>query len=701
MILRKQGVVWVADSSFDERHIPKSAGFWWHGGNCRSGCKACASGVGKVWWTPYKEKAAKLNQFADESCADLRGFSEERKAKIEASRATDANIEVPAPQGLAYLPFQRGGIARLWEQKSGLLADEQGLGKTIQVIGIFNLRPDVENVLIICPNSVKLNWRREFLKWSTIPVEVGVASGKIWPTFTSGGATVTITNFDILHNFEAQLRQHQWDLVVVDECHYLVDPKSRRSRHVYGHKSNQKAYNTAVKKVHEKNRRGELKKPLDVELARLAEKHREIQPIPTRMSLFLTGTPLVNRPLDLWPIIHYLDPENWPNFFSFARRYCDAKQIEIGWGRTAWDFKGASNLDELQEKLRATIMVRRMKADVMKELPPKFRQLIEIPCNGAKKLVDAENAAYEAHRENIETLRERVAAARENKDNAEYKEAVAALKEGLTAAFTDTSRIRHEVAIAKIPHLIEHVGDALETRGKIIFFAHHKEVIATMMKEFGDRAVKIDGSVPIEERQAAIDRFQSDPKCNLFVGSIRACAEGITLTAASHVIFGELDWTPGKMNQAEDRAHRIGQINNVLIQHLVFEGSLDARMVDILVGKQDIIDDALNTKHQEYEVPTLPKPPAPKPEPEVSVEEMAAIHRGLKILAGLSPDGVSLRNDQGFNATDLGFGRQLAYRSALTPRQAVAARKLLRKYHRQLGNELIAKMGAKPIEQKE
>ena len=154
--------------------------------------------------------------------------------------------------------------------------------------------------------------------------------------------------------------------------------------------------------------------------------------------------------------------------------------------------------------------------------------------------------------------------------------------------------IRKELAIAKIPFVIEYVQNMLDEGEKVVVMAHHREVVDQIQAEFGLAAVKLYGGMSEVEKSANVDRFQADPSCRVFIGSIHAAGVGITLTAAQKMLFAELDWTPANMLQAEDRIHRIGQQGNALIQQLVFDGSLDAKMADTLVRKMEVIERALD-----------------------------------------------------------------------------------------------------------
>jgi hypothetical protein len=166
------------------------------------------------------------------------------------------------------------------------------------------------------------------------------------------------------------------------------------------------------------------------------------------------------------------------------------------------------------------------------------------------------------------------------------------------AAFTEISELRHQTALAKVGAVVDAAAEVIESGEAVIVFAHHKDVaerIADGLREKSIEIVLAHGDHSVEERQAAADAFQGG-QARAFVGTIGACGTGLTLTAASTVLFAELDWTPGAMSQAEDRAHRIGQENSVLVQHIVLSGSIDAEMAHRLVDKSDVIADALDAE---------------------------------------------------------------------------------------------------------
>jgi hypothetical protein len=554
--------VFALACEYQDRFVPKRAGFRWHPGErCRSKtCVACEKGLGQVWWTRDLVVASALAQYAPEDArqellkragpaAESR-LEDERKAaravkieklrrvgSLEASMAKDSKLEVPSPPGYDYLPFQRAAIAYALGRENTLLADEMGLGKTVEALGVVNADPDAQRVLIVCPASLKLNWARECERWLVGERNVGVA-GKKFPA----EADVVIVNYAILGKWQAELAG-TWDVLIADECHYVKNRNAVRSKRLYA--------------------------------------------LEAKRKLLLTGTPILNNPVELQPIAGFLDPKTFGHFWTFAKRYCHPMKTNFG-----WDFSGASNLVELNDTLRGTIMVRRTKADVLTDLPPKRRQVIELASDSVAELVRVEEEAWGEHVRRLAELRARSGEARAGDGTTD--EELRELREGVNAAFGELSKLRHATALAKVPLVVEHLKNALLASEKLVVFAHHRDVVGELAAAFGDTAVTLTGEHGTEQRQAAVDRFQEDPSCTLFVGSIRAAGLGLTLTASSHVVFAELDWVPAHLTQAEDRTHRIGQRDSVLVQHLVLQDSLDARMVRTLIRKQRVVDETLD-----------------------------------------------------------------------------------------------------------
>jgi SWI/SNF-related matrix-associated actin-dependent regulator 1 of chromatin subfamily A len=267
--------------------------------------------------------------------------------------------------------------------------------------------------------------------------------------------------------------------------------------------------------------------------------------------LLLTGTPIPNgRPNELWPVLNRCAPHVidkmalWP----FIHRFCVLQTTHFG-----TSVVGAKRRRELFTRLRGSgFMTRRLKEAVLDQLPPKRYKFVTLSAQGELKTILEKESDFDAD----EILRHGVA-----------------LKSGLP-------ELRREMGAAKVPHSIEYVKDLLaEGVAKVVVFGHHIEVMKGLLTGLAaHRPAMVIGSTRPADRQAAVDRFQNDPDCRVFIGN-EAAEEGITLTAAQDLVVLEPEWTPGKNEQRADRLHRVGQRGSVLVHYLVVEGSLDARIL--------------------------------------------------------------------------------------------------------------------------
>lgn len=446
-------------------------------------------------------------------------------------------------------PFQQDGIVRIIGNmnagKGTLLADEMGLGKTVQAIGVINARTDLKRVLIVCPASLKLNWLSEVQTWFQQRGncwDYGVTDSKR-KTFPSNG--IVITNYEQMRNVSSKER---WDLLVFDEAHYLKNPESIRSKQA-------------------------------IRLAGTAGN-----------KLVLTGTPITGKPIDVWPALKMLDPNEWnpqganTGFLAYASRYCNGRLVTNAFG-SKWDFSGAKNLDELNTRLIKSCMVRRYKKYVLPELPEKFRQIIELPHKETE--VKKARVEWEDNERELEELRKRTyVGTDEEKDGA-----VKRLQSRM-------AYLRHRAGQMKVPYVIKFIEGVIEeSEGKIILFAHHHDVLDKYyegLRHLG--VVRYDGRMSEEDRSLSVKRFQSDHThgARIFLGGISVAGQGLTLTASSHVMFAESSWLPHENDQCEDRAHRITQMNNVLVQYFVLQHSFDVRMAQSCIKKQSIIRRAVD-----------------------------------------------------------------------------------------------------------
>lgn len=473
-------------------------------------CVACQEPIEAGEMVSY---APAKRQYSHEECSEE---GQTLASHLQESQAVDTDLHVPAPEGLSYLPYQRAGIAYANARKNSLLGDEMGLGKTVQALGLVNVCPQIERVCVVCPASLVLNWQIEAKRWLMRDVVFRVVPySRLQPVAESKLA---------------------YDLLILDEAHFVKNPESQRSQHVF----------------------------------RLAKRCGRI--------VALTGTPLPDRPLDLWPLLLLLDPGTWEKFGHkrYTRRYCGGFMRQIGKNgdgslRYAYDTRGASHLDELQKRVRTSCLVRRLKKDVLPELPEKRRQIIVLPNSAVLSELSYPGLPQD------------------------YDEAIAELRSGAQVPFERIAQARHDEGLRKVPFAVEHVERALDSGlSKILVFAHHEDILDKLeLKLTLHGIVRLDGSTPIPERQRAIEQFQSNDGIRIFLGSLKAAGVGLTLTAASHVLFVENDWTPSTLSQAEDRAHRIGQRDGVLCTYLVLDGTIDARMMKLVCKKIEIIERVL------------------------------------------------------------------------------------------------------------
>jgi len=625
------------------------------------------------WWQmPSTEKVEAIN------------------ANTAASRATDAEIDTPCPDGLAYMPFQRAGIAWCRRFKNTMICDEMGLGKTIQAIGVINDDPTIQRVLVVAPLTPIRNWHRELSKWLTRPMSIGIATGKVFPT-----ADIVLINYDVLVKWPKRL-SFFWDLIVLDEAHMIKNRKAKRAQALIG-----------IKPTRAQRQKG-------VE---------EAAPIPARRKLILTGTPIENRPDELWALLHFLDPVKWRSYWKFTSKYCGTWNMQVatrnrspqqpaqGQGvldgsvsqysvRTVTQIGEGQNLDRLNRELREDgWMIRRLKKDVITELPAKTRTLVEIePDEACLAALELEREAEERFEGDFTELEAEVEIAKASDDPDAFKAAVMRMTAAKRIAFDEIARVRHDTAVAKLPACMDVLEDRIEQCGvKLIVFGHHHDVLEPLHAKYPN-SVLLTGDTPAGDRDMLVQRFQTDPSCGPFFGSIRACGQAITLTASSHVIFMEEDWVPGRISQAEDRAHRIGQKENVLVEHFVLPGSIDLKMAKTHVRKQEIADKALDDVQAAVIRSTpitlvtaasgdMTRKDVEREAQAIPPEMVAMIHRGLKILAGVC-DYAQKRDDCGFNGCDASIGHSFANRSELTPKMAVIGRKILWKYHRQLPSDI-------------
>ena len=442
-----------------------------------------------------------------------------KAAVIKDNTVRDVVINYDKYSNRPPLEHQKEAVQKLVENKKFILADDMGLGKTTSTI-IAALEANSKKVLIICPATLKINWKREIENYSD--KSIYIAEGKNFST----DADFVIINYDIIKNFhdpkkkdDSEILKANFDLVIVDEAHYIKNGQAQRT----------KLINDLVKTV-------------------------------DRLWL-LTGTPMTSRPMDYFNLLSLVDSPVSKNWMAYAIRYCQGYQFNVG-GRKVWNITGASNLDELRERTAATIL-RRLKENVL-DLPDKIITPVYLRLK-SKNYEEVMGEYYDWYDKNPDESK------------------------SLTVQFSKLTKVRQIIADEKISQTIEIAENIIEQDKKVIIFCNFTDSLNKIIEHFGKSAVKLDGSMSKPERQRSVDEFQDNPKVKVFVGNIKAAGVGITLTSAEAVIMNDLSFLPSDHAQAEDRAYRYGQKNNVLVYYPIFENTIEGVIYDILNNKKQVI----------------------------------------------------------------------------------------------------------------
>ena len=474
----------------------------------------------------------------------------------------DKAMALPVPPGLKLYPHQQEGIGfainRLRTNRGAMFGDVMGLGKTIEAIVTANAL-GLSRILVVCAASVLFMWRREIWKWQTLGLPVLLIEAGRDTTINHdllrwGAHGWYIINYDILGDYPEIKGGKPWDLLILDESHKLKNPEAIRTQHVFGSDT--------------------------------------IAPIPAEKALLLTGTPMINYVHDLYTQLHFLDSATWPSFEQFvADQYFPGYKIiapsqVVGVER---------NLERLRRQL-TTVMIRRPKSIL--DLPAKTREISEVAIEDGEFW-----SILEQQRKSLIRLQRELMKLVDAPATATTRAAIRELDARINAL---TSCIRRQVGMNKLPAVIEYLKGST---GKTLVFAYHHDVIERLMAASADQGVTgFTGSSSLRDRDRAAEKFQNDPNCQFFIGNIEAAGQGITLTAARHVVFAEPDWRGTYLEQAEDRAHRIGQEHPVLVTYLLLElseWSTDSWMDAKIRGKKAAIDAVLGAPEEENSIRQL------------------------------------------------------------------------------------------------
>lgn len=439
----------------------------------------------------------------------------------ELSKAIQSKFVPQSLMGATYMPFQVAGLEWMLSNPSNsmLIADEMGLGKSLQAIGFANERR-ICKILVICPSVVVTNWENEFRKFH-LKRDLKIQRIKHGRDEWKKDTDVFIVSYNL---FDPSKLSSPRSLLVCDESHYLKTGKSLRTKLILNK-------NTLAKfKYH----------------------------------LFLSGTPMLNRPMELYPLLKAISHSTigFCDKHTYGLRFCGARRDVFG----RWDYTGASNLEALNELLRNSVMLRRKKEDVLSQLPEKRLNIVQFEMDAVVEDLDAKIQPYK-------------------------EEILKGVQHG--AGLDGVTTHRRLVSEKKAPLVVEYCKMLLDSTSQIVIFAHHREVIKfidSSLKDFG--ISKVVGGLNADQKGEEVKKFVSRTN-RVFLGNIQAAGVGITLTNANVIVMAEASWVPGENDQAIDRCHRIGQKNSIDVHFLVYRRSIDEYILKANFKKQKVINETM------------------------------------------------------------------------------------------------------------
>ena len=443
------------------------------------------------------------------------------------------------------LPYQLDGIAFAAGAGRAILADDMGLGKTLQGIGVAELlarEADIRRVLIVCPASVKAQWRGEILRFSHRDCQIVLGSAAERTAQYENDCFFTICNYEqVLRDVLAIERAH-WDLIVLDERQRIKNWEAKTTQTVKS-----------------------LRSPF---------------------ALVLSGTPLENRLDDLFSVVEFIDDRRLGPAFRFFNRHrvTDEKGKVLGY----------KDLDELRERLKP-ILLRRTRSAVMKDLPPRTTEIVRIAPTGEQAGIEQAQMQIVStivHKKYISEM-----------DLLRLQKALLLARMNADSSFlVDKHPPGFSSKLERLAELFEEL--AAEEERKIVLFSEWTTMLGLIerqIRRLGLDFVRLDGSVPQKKRQLLVHRFQRDPSCRVFL-TTNAGSTGLNLQAANTVINVDLPWNPAVLEHRIARAHRMGQKNPVQVYLLVTEGTIEERLLTTLSSKHDLALAALDMESDVREV---------------------------------------------------------------------------------------------------
>lgn len=495
------------------------------------------------------------------------GYPFDESAKIFLQRKPEMDFK-SVDKEFELRPFQKEGVKIMLNSNTNiLLADEMGLGKTPQASSYLRWGKDTWPALIVSPATLKENWRKEIKRWTG--QDAYIIEGKKVENFSKEFLLkypAIIINYDILGEEDKKAKTEEMEARKrAREMKYLRQNKTIKVNGWCDELSKMN-FKTIIA--------DEVQYISGAETIRSRALTQISFALPNAKKIFISGTPYETKTLQFYPALHILDTENFKSEYKYKMRFCNP--VKTYWG---WKFEGLSNAKELHEII-SKFMIRRLKKDVLKDLPPKIRSVIPM------KIKSTERKIY---------------------DDADLELELAIINKEKNA-LSKLEALKQASFKAKMNSMLNWIKEYLEINEKLVVFIWHRESCEILEKEFKGKCVSVTGDTPTKKRDELKERFQNDPKIKLFIGQIKSAGVGLTLTASKAVVFLEFGSTAPGMEQAEDRVHRIGQTaDSVLAYYLVLENSIDEQIMEILNRRNKDLKRVMNNEDEDLFEPKKEK----------------------------------------------------------------------------------------------